>query len=44
MLIKSLESLLQTTTQCYVTIKRICVYQGRALTLIRWGGKWVHPT
>jgi len=43
-LIKSLESLLLITTQCYVTIWKISISHGSALTLIRWGGKWVHLT
>jgi len=37
-------SLLQTTTQRYVTIWTICVKHGSVLTLVRWVGKWVHLT
>jgi len=44
MLIKLLASLLQTTTQRYVTVWSICVWHGSVLMLIRWGGKWVHLT
>jgi len=43
-LIQSLQHLLETTAQCYATIRSIYVSHGSALTQNREGGKWVHLT